>query len=570
MFKKLYILILLGTITFTMSCSYSGKEDPGDTFRVLAASKEWYEVVLGGAVTADISSGELYGSDGLRKLIIGYYVESPEYTKAIYANGFNEESRTYFNYFGVELILDENDNQQAVDMEFYYNDGEFFYDKSDVKFTKENKATFLKGFDPTETEIISTDKYVTGTGLSITSTESSTLYSVATIKNSDDNDTFIKGYVVLDNGTLIREEIMKDASTPTNLKTTGYHSIAPFGDNATLTYIKEDEKVEVFEINKDLVNGRTLTGDIGLGINAVYSTIATNKDQDIFVAYVDKGDKLSMFKKAKSSADTVASFIDYFNGVKIENVSKPIIKIFDNGTMITSYIDNSSKLLKIIVDDFTDSTSPNYITIVPPTNLTVTSFSVDIIEDTLHYIYSTPISAEVSVYEDNLWRVIKTFAMYSNVDFVSIAGVNKKELYYTFHFKGESEQCNGSDSNTPNCTITIIESTDYGSLFGFQSHEGEIGASPNIGSFATQKSSVYYLFNSTVGLRMTKSTTYAFWPRGISTSDGLPVTTQDSSDIDMFELVSNQTDINNISDQSNDSDIGNRNIIDINLDTDIR
>ena len=56
MFKKLYILILLGTITFTMSCSYSGKEDPGDTFRVLAASKEWYEVVLGGAVTADISS----------------------------------------------------------------------------------------------------------------------------------------------------------------------------------------------------------------------------------------------------------------------------------------------------------------------------------------------------------------------------------------------------------------------------------------------------------------------------------------------------------------------------------
>ncbi len=557
MLKKLYIYVLLITTTFTMSCSYSGTEDPGDTFRVLAASKDSYEVVLGGTVYAELPSGLIYGYDDFgKKIIIGHYVSGVEgtYTRAIYANGYNESSQTYFNYFGVELILDENDNQQAVGMEFYYNDGEYYYNQADIQFTDEKRATFLRNFKSPTTQV-SNDKYMVSTGLSITTTKSGTLYSVATIKNADDNESFIKGYV-LDNKTIISEEIKMGTATPTNLKTTGYHSIAPFSDNATLTYIMENEKVEVFEINNKLIRGRTLTEDTGLGSNAVYSTIATNKDQDIFVAYVDKDDKLTMYKKDNGTVDEVASFVDYFNGGKIENVSQPIIKIFDNGTVITSYIDNSSKLLKIIVDDFINSASLDFITIIPPTNLEVTSFSVDIIEDTLHYIYSTPMGSEISVYENGLWRVIKNYTIYNNSDFVSIGGVNKKELYFMFSYNYKHQQCNGLDNDTE-CqeggdAIVQINTMDYIMLYGFQSKEGAVSATPNIGSFAHFNGVGYYLYNNEQGLRIAETMKDRFNPRPPSTADGLPMV-RNGSGIDIFELVNNSTDIDE-SDELHDTE----------------
>ena len=541
MFKKLYIYMLLVTVTFTISCSYSGAEDPGDTFRVLAASKDWYFVVLGGDVTSDISSGELYGDGGLgRKLIVGYYVESLDYTRAIYANGYHEETRTFFNYFGVELILDENDNQQAVDMELYYNDGEYYYNKADVKFTKENKATNLKGLDDSIANTMSTDQYMDGTGLSVTTTKNSPiLYSVATITDSM-NRSIVKGYTLV-SGKWREEEIDNRSNGASSRKTTGYHSIAPKGDNGTLTYVRDDEKIEVYELNKTN-KGRTLTEDTGLGINAVYSTIATNKDQDIFVAYVDKDDQLSMFKKDNDTVDKVASFVDYFNGGKIENVSQPIIKIFDNGTVITSYIDNSSKLLKIIVDDFINSTSLDFITIIPPTDLTVTSFSVDIIEDRLYYIYSTPMGSEISVYENGLWRIIKNYTIYNNLDFVSITGLNKDELYFMFHYKDEYEECNGESSSTHGCADTVLDSADYITVYGFQSYESKISTDLQVGSFATYNGTTYYLYNSSGDFKIAQSCDRYFNPRPPSTSDGLPMV-RNGSGIDIFELVNNATGI---------------------------
>ncbi len=554
MFKKFYIYMLLIIITFTTSCSYSGEEDPGDTFRVLAASNEWYFVVLGGNVTVELPSGQIYGYDVTnKKLIIGHYVDSIDYTKAIYANGYHEESQTYFNYFGVEIILDENDDQQAIGMKLYYNDGEYYYNQTDVEFIEENRATNLKGINVELANTMSNDKYMENTGLSATVTNSGTLYSIATITDSD-NRSIIKGYTLV-NGSWRDEEIDNSTALPAPArKTTGYHSVAPLGDNATMTYIKDDEKIEVYELNKT-VKGRTLTEGNGLGINAIYSTIATNKAQDIFVAYVDIDDNLSMFKKDNGTVDEVASFVDYFNGV--ENVSQPIIKIYDNGTVITSYIDNESKLLKIIVDDFIDNTTLDYVTITPPTDLKVTAFSVDIIDGAIHYIYSTsdnnfaPIGSEVSVYENGLWRIIKTYPIYNNLDFVSIGGVNKKELYFVFHYKYEHQECDGLDNDTE-CkenvnNIISFDSTDYITLYGSQSYESTISGSPRIGSFITYNNLVYYLYNIVEKFEIATSCSRYFNPMPPSTADGLPtVSVEDNLDIDMFELVNNTTtDINN-------------------------
>ncbi len=542
MFKRLYRYILLVTFTFTISCSYSGVEDYGDTFRLLAASKDSYFVVLGGDVSVELPSGLLYGKGIFgNKIIIGYYVSGIEnsYTRAIYALGFNEASLTYSNYFGVELILDENDNQQAVGMELYYNGGEYYLDPLDIKFTEENKATILKGFNSQDIDQLSDDKYIHSTGLSITSTESAR-YSVATIK-SIDNKSFIKGYTLV-GSRKISEEIEMSNSLSSNLKTTGYHSIAPFGDNATLTYIKDDKKVEVYEMNSDMIKGRTLTKDNGLGSNAIYSTIATNKDRDIFVAYVDQDANLSMYKKDNGSLDVVTSFNDYFNGVKIGNVSEPIIKIYDNDTVITSYIDNSSKLLKIVVNNFIDSSSADYITIKPPTDLEIISFSVDIIDGSLYYIYSTAIGSEISVYESGLWRVIKSYSVYNNIDFVSIAGVSKKELYFMFHYENEYTTCAGW-SEDDNCIIVGDNITDYVALNGFQSYEGTIKSNPNIGSFTIFNGYAYYLYNSSAGLNIAQSWNHYFEPKTPSTEDGLPMV-KSNLDIGIFQLVNSNININ--------------------------
>ena len=125
-----------------------------------------------------------------------------------------------------------------------------------------------------------------------------------------------------------------------------------------------------------------------------------------------------------------------------------------------------------------------------------------------------------------------------------MAGVNKKELYFMFHFKNEFMECTG-DQIYPNCTTVGDNTTDYSAIYGYQSYEGVINANPNIGSFTVYNGMAYYLYNTVTNLKVIKSCNRYYNPMPPSTADGLSMANiEDNFDIDMFKLVNNSTDIN--------------------------